>query len=337
MSDMFAAPLPEIPRISSDGHRRSLWFAVLIIALVFLAAGVLFAYRARTPSPLAPHSNQSAQEFLIHYGVNTSWYSVSGTRASSVDHPSSLPQSSLGIIEAVAPLPSGAYPVLARIPGESGIVFGVASPNGAFIPVEANGTYKEGLVERPDGLIAFSTFIPAKGILSTGPTIASSFGTASTTGAWHVFVTDSSTDKMAVRDIGQGFGPRFLPDGSILALGTAGVVRIDPTTKARSVVIDTPYLPPGAYDVSADLTHVVLANVSHESVEVYALTTKPQLSATHVGSIPASLYPFAFMPNGDLFGLDPKTPQTAHVYSLATPAFPLVSDVLFTNTPAQKI
>lgn len=333
MSDPFEVPPPEMPRISSGERHRGFWFGVLVLALVLLAAGVLYAYRTRTATSPTSQPSQSAQEFLVHYGVNSSWYSVVGTQVAPLDHAPSAPNNTLGIIEIASKLPNGAYPVLTRIPGESGIVFGIASPDGAFIPVDANGTYKEGLVERSAGLIAFSAFIPAKGIHSVGPAAASSFGIASTSGVWHVMVGNLSADKVVVRDVGQGFGPRFLPDGSILALGKDGVVRIDPSTHSRTVIIDTPYLPPGAYAVSPDLQHVALANVSHESVEVYSLATGPQPVATLIGSIKSSLYPFAFMPNGNLFGLDPKTPQTAHVYSLTTPGLPLVSDITLKVTP----
>lgn len=287
--------------------RRSslLWwtFFLGLIAACVVAILLIFAHPGITSAPVGMTSD-TAGEFFLRSGASIAWYpSSAGSTIHAELSPAIAVQIPLNITEAL-PASNGLYPVLATMPtaqnSDMKSVFGIADTKGAFKPIDASGRFKEGLTA--DGaMVAYATFIPASGIATTGP-MALNATQATSTGSWEIRVVDLTAANPKAVVLGQGSDPRFLLDGSILAFGSEGVVRIDPQTKVRTVVVPHAAGVVGTYAVSPDLAHFAVSDVPlGATTTVYALSADGDASV--VGAIGAPLAAIGFSSNDELVGI----------------------------------
>jgi hypothetical protein len=126
---------------------------------------------------------------------------------------------------------------------------------------------------------------------------------ATSTGAWEIRTVDLGTATSSPVSIGQGSDPRFLPDGSFLAFGEEGVVRIDPKDGSRTIVVPHAKGLVGSYAASPDLSRIAVSNLFTDGVTtVYALSPDGR-EASALGVITTRLYPIAFASNDELVGM----------------------------------
>jgi hypothetical protein len=284
------------------------WWTIGLGAVAACVVGLLFASSGSHPLPIiGENGSHPSSEFAMRYGGSTVWYSVRGNRVMAESGPSTGRDVPLSVVEALSPH-SGLYPVIALMPGTNGQQpeVGIADTNGAFLALDASANPKEGLSSDGGTRIAYAAFAPAPGIAAGGPA-ALFAATASSSGSWQVRVVDLSAASPKPVSVGQGSDPRFLPDGSILALGSEGIVRIDPATRARTVVVPHATGAVGSYAVSPDLSFAALSDLSPAalggaSVTVYAISSDGQ--AASVGSVPEAFYPIAFTSDNSLIGVN---------------------------------
>lgn len=282
-----------------------LGWTVLAGAVAACVIAIMFVFYVR---PGAVHTTSGtastvSDEFVLRSGANIGWYSASPDGSF---HAKVSPSTAAGIpitVTEALPASHGLYPVLATVStadaSDMHSVFGIADANGAFKSIDSKGRFKEGLTA--DGpVVAYAAFIPAVGAAATGP-LALNATLATSTGSWEVRLVDLSATNPEAVSIGQGSDPRFLPDGSILAFGNEGVVRIDPKTKARTVVVAHAAGTVGTYAVSPDLAHFALSDVPLGAMTtVYAFS--PERGATVAGTIDAPLAAIGFVSNDELAG-----------------------------------
>jgi hypothetical protein len=214
------------------------------------------------------------------------------------DGPTLSADSPIRVIEAAPGSPQGAWPVIARIPSPDGgtqVAVGIAE-DGAFRPIDADQTMKEGLTMHGNTL-AYAAFVPLAGTRTFGP-LAALAPLSTTTGSWEIRTVDLGDASDTPASLGQGSDPRFLPNGDILAYADEGVVRIDPKDGTRTVVVPRrSSFVVGLYAASPDLSRIAVSDALN-SIEIYALSSDGTASST--GSIADALAPISFFGDNKL-------------------------------------
>ena len=295
------------------GTSRTFWifFWVLVVAAVIMGTYLLgiFGY---LPS-LFHRSAALPEDFSVVEGGGLHWYQLTGSKATEV--PSSdavvIKDSSVSVIQASAKLAAALTPVLARASattGPIGTLMGVVNAKGAFTALVSDGSQKEGLTTAPNGAIAYAMFTPASTTSMSG-LLGGLIFEQPNAGTWNIVLLTIQNHTPHI--IGQGYDPRFLSNGSIMALGSEGVVILSPISSKRTVLIPQKHLLPGMYAVSDDLTHIVLMNPP-SSFDVYSFN-QSTLNVTKLRTLPIQP-PVTFLPDGRLLNLTSST--TASVYNV---------------------
>lgn len=280
---------------SSSRVRWGIASGVAAIIVITLALVAYLTYgRARPSSPATAQGNTA---FLLHANSASSWWNYAAPdTVQRITAPASFVKAT-GVtpIEEARVLSSGDVPALVRAgPSPTVAAFGLIGPNGAFRSLTNDPFPKEGLTTNASGSqVAYAVLEP-----SGQPPHFSA--------AWHIKLYDfSATTMPAAVDLGEGFEPRFLQNGDILAMSPAGMVEIQPTAKKQIVLSRTAVLWPGMYAASADGSYVATAATA-TSTAVYALdaTTTPATLA-RIGTIDYFAYPVAFLQNGQLIAERP--------------------------------
>ena len=296
------------------GNSRTFWlfFWVLVVSAAIMGIYLLsiFGY---LPSLSHRSSGSVSEDFSVIEGGGLHWYQLVGSKATEV--PSSdaivIKDGSVSIIQVGMRLAGGITPVLARPStgnGSTGILVGVVHSDGSFTALVADGSLKEGLTTAPSGAVAYAAITPASTTPTTGPFAGLIFERPNA-GTWNIVTLTVQNPTPHV--VGQGYDPRFLSNGSILAQGSEGVVIIDPTNGNRAVLVPQKSLLSGMYAVSDDFTRIAIMNPP-SSFDVYSFD-QSTLTATKLGSLPI-MPPITFLPDGRLLDLTSST--TADVYNV---------------------
>jgi hypothetical protein len=292
-------------------------FVLVILILLASAAGGLWWYAKHLP--VSPQE-VSASEFSWENGGAVAWFSLSGSTLTALSGPSKAPSiPGVAIREASSETSGGTYPVLVLRDTEDGsdtqTVFGIFDSAGAFLPIDTEGGFKAGLTAKGN-ILAYAAFIPHPGTPAAGPAAFSSLY-ATSTGSWEIRMVDLNATTSSPVSLGQGSDPRFLADGSVLAFGNEGAVRIDPNDLSRTVIV--PHAPGiiGSYAASPDLSRIAVSNLFGDgATTIYAISPDGR-EASAIGVITARLYPIAFASNDELVGMSVAS---------STPEAYLVSD-----------
>lgn len=231
--------------------------------------------------------------------------------------------------------------VLGTAPGISGMFFGRKDAAGDIDLYMTGGTNKADLTARKDGIAVFAaqevrppfpsleppTDEPAESEteehfvaeeiadpLSVGPSKASYSD---------MFAVEVDTGK--ITGLGAGRNPRFTADGFIIALAENGVVRIDPKTGERMLLIPRTYAAlQGA--VSPDGSIVAVPAPDFMSLEFFSLADPANPS--NIGYLmfeKAGPYPTAFTDNGHFFVRTDT--NSAQLYKIPTEKLPVATPV----------
>jgi hypothetical protein len=159
------------------------------------------------------------------------------------------------VTESVASGKAGESVVLALVPGKPGVLAGVAAADGTILALVSGGTNKADLLVRSDGIAVFSSSpVPPPSApvdtgddtdaagpdevgSATGPGVPSAPVAAAPLSATYPQLVSVNTATRAIRSLGLGYSPRLLADGMVVALAPEGIVKINPATGARTVVL----------------------------------------------------------------------------------------------------
>lgn len=231
----------------------SKYILIAVVVLVLAVAGFFgfkfFQYQKaigvlpNEQSPIVFYENGSSGQYWVRERVLTK--TVDTTRADGVSIYETV-QSPLNIEEKI---------VLGTIPElEEGMFLGLARPDETILLLLTGGTNKAELAVRKDGLIVVVTSTPPP---PSEPSLGVE-GEESTVPEEHGFVENPVDDvafiPVSVRtnypellaieidtgkitSLGAGRNPRFTEDGSVIAVAPNGVVKINPETGERTLVI----------------------------------------------------------------------------------------------------
>ncbi len=296
------------------------WIAAGVI-VVLAAAGTVALLTVRQPSSVAQPASQYA---LFRLGLNATWYRVmpDGTVAQVVAPPSFASTPEAAAVEMVPALPSGAVPALVRTgPNTVATGFGLFSTAGAYEPLTTDSMPKESLTEN-----AARTALAYAGLVASGS--SKHFATE-----WHTMLYVVGAASSAVRDLGQGSDPHFLPNGDLLVASAMGIVEINPTSGVRSAAIRDGNFGPGAFTVSPDGRYAA-ALQSASSTAVYAIRATTPVTLAQVGATDYLALPFAFLPNGEFVTMHADVPGMVSTYSVsATGLTPVQNASSTSSTP----
>jgi len=180
--------------------------------------------------------------------------------------------------------------VLASVPGRVGTVAAVRHANNDLTLLVAGDTNKADLSVRSDGVVVFSTTLASEESETTGTPVdevsddngveEEGFATGPVAGAPVALpsampqLVSVNLHTSAIKSLGQGYSPRLASDGSVTALASEGVVRIDPVTHMRSVILAY-QSPVGAQGRISPSGKTVALPGGNGSIEFYDLTGAP--------------------------------------------------------------
>ena len=153
---------------------------------------------------------------------------------------------------AESPVNSEEEVVLASVPGVPGIAAAIRTSDEAIRLLVAGDTNKSDLLVREDGIAIFTSVaapLPlAEGEAPSDPNAEENtveetgyatgpvdFGAVETMPFPELVAVNIRTSQ--ITSLGQGYSPRLQDDGSVLAITPEGVMRIDPVSLARTVVV----------------------------------------------------------------------------------------------------
>lgn len=256
--DESLGPHPKSP-VSSTGAL----IVGAVVIVILLALGYLFFGASKGPSA-AP----GGARVLFHQGASALWYELDGSALRAVPAPPGFDESSLRVLEAGAALATGETPVLAKSGQYASL--GLVRADGSLLPLIDDQTKKVGLALRGDGLVAFS--------FTTDSSASSSVE------SWRIATVALYAHAAKAVELGIGYGPRFASDGSVIALGNEGLVRIDPSTGARDVLIDRVALP-DVFALSADASRVLISNPITGTLDLFEIKSAKPARVSYVGSV----------------------------------------------------
>ena len=296
------------------GTSRTFWIFFWVLAVSAVIMGIyLFTISHRSSSMFhQPPGIPTSESFSIVAGERLHWYQLTGSKATEVTASDAVvvKDGSISVIQVGTKLAEGT-PVLARssiTTGPKGTLVGIVHTDGSFAALVSDGSQKEGLTTAPSGAVAYAAFTPASTTPAGAPFADLVFG-QSNADMWNIVTLTVQNPTPHI--VGQGYDPRFLHNGSILAQGNEGVVILNPANGNRTVLIPQAHLFSGMYAVSADLTRIVLTNPP-SSFDVYSFD-QSTLTATKLGSLPI-LPPVTFLLDGRLLNLTNST--SANVYNV---------------------
>ncbi len=193
----------------------------------------------------------------------------------------------------------GEAAVLAIVPGEPGILAGIARSDGTVMALVSGGTNKADLIMRADGVMIFSSLpvpppsapsdagdetadaaVPDEVGSLSGPGAASAPVAAAPLAATYPQLVAVNTATRAIRSLGLGYSPRLLADGMIVALAPEGIVIVDPATGARRIAL--PLANTGGAFGAISPTGTLAAVPSPENTSVRFYRIAPDGSGTPV-------------------------------------------------------
>lgn len=257
-------PMPPTPSRVEGHHREALWWTLVLVILI--ALGVLWFWGASVERV------DSSFPRIVFYGAGApAWYALdeANARLIAVHGPSVSAKSGAEVLDATTPVSMGdvVTPILAQVKGQPGTVLGIVRPDGTFEPLLADGTEKEGIAARPDGIVAYS--VPAPG------------------GLYELLTFDLVHATRAPVDTGPGRDPAFSQGlGAFLAFVPNGLQFYHPTLATSTLAVFNPG--PGPGDAVSPRGAVVAIADSASSVSFYTLGVAVPPPANFVGTLSAA-------------------------------------------------
>jgi hypothetical protein len=319
------------------------------VPAVLLSAGALVAVCALGAFLFASFTRDDMPEdgVLVRFSADgaSEWYEIRGGSLMPLQYPvASGDASSVSVIESAAAPDGGVYVIGRSIPSEAS-VFGIIGRDGSFSLLRGGETLKSGLVSGPGGTAVFSETLPPpreppaedsfasdeddteeaetppEGTLLTyrrGVDPAPASEPVATPAKRTLMLYDPASET-AFLPIGEGREPRFLQDGSLIALAPEGVVRI-PRTGARIVLL--PLSATGAPGSALSPDGRLLAVNDSGRVGFYALQSSDEAATfSFIGIAPSvgELRDGSFTDEGQYVAL---SAENAALYRLPTPPGP---------------
>ncbi len=242
---------------------------VLILVIVISVAGY-FYFKSVTTKP-------NEIRFAMVERTGKQWYALSGHKVIKVESPFGMDSVNPIVRDVALPLKSSDVPVLVRVSNGSQLAV-VRGSKKVFVPFLPNDTsYKVDITDRPDGMVAFSEY-----------SIATSTGGVEgkwTLASYSLYPQGGLAPETKALLIGNGFSPRFVADGSLVAINSEGLVRVDPTSIGHSVLINRPNVQYGTAAISQDATRVLLPNSVAKTIDFFSIDAKHANSISYIGSI----------------------------------------------------
>jgi hypothetical protein len=181
----------------------------------------------------------------VERGVPT-WYKSEFGMIRKVAGPEGFKKAPVTVLEAVAyGENSNEFVVLAKVDGVEGISLGILHANNTFENVLSDGTNKADLAVRPDGIALYGAMMG---------------------GESHLMQIDLTKSGTLPSDLGRGRSARLFTDGFFLAISDKGIVRIDPSREANTILLPNS----DAYELSSTLsrdgTTAVVSNTSGKTI-----------------------------------------------------------------------
>lgn len=225
---------------------------VVVVVLVILAlayfAQKLFSYQ----SVIDALPDEGSTVTFVEQGMPERYVFAENILTRSIDAPLA---NGVVIHERVSsPVTSGEEVVLASVPDGQGLFFGTLATDGVLTLLVSGDTNKADLSVSTDGIAVFSASpsILLEEVPVSAPQEDDDDGIDETYTAtepapapaeiapvgsdFPQLIAVNLTTK-AITPLGLGYSPRLLQDGTIVAIAPEGVVKIDPRTKAREVIL----------------------------------------------------------------------------------------------------
>lgn len=179
--------------------------------------------------------------------------------------------------------------VLASIPGSPGLFAGILSADGVLDLLVSGDTNKSDLSVSAEGIAVFSaspaflveeeTALPSDeenddGVNETYEAAApAEVAEVPTPGSIFPQLIAVDVATRAIMPLGLGYSPRILSDGMVLAIAPEGVVKINPRTNARELVVAYPVTELGGSISPSGMTAALPG--PNATLEFYSLTGTP--------------------------------------------------------------
>jgi hypothetical protein len=300
-----------------------------VIVIAAIAAGY-FLLRGGTIPVITQSAVAQGSRVEFTGGAGAVWYEANGNNLTPVSGPSGFDAVSVKVLEAAPALPSGDRPVLAQVPGQ-GVALGILRGS-LFIPILSDGTDKEALFVRPDGIAVFAvpapvaSTAPAKGaqppiILTNAPARAH---------GWNIEMVNLGAKNPTAKLLAAGLPIGISGNGSVLAVTAEGVTSIGLGGGPSGVIVSSasPVLS-GA--LSADGTMLAVVNPLTHAADVYAVNPSNPAGTTYRFSTSKGAQSVAFS-GGTLLV---RTEGTVAAYTLTgATSLPSPATLIIRNAPA---
>ncbi|MBY0111065.1 hypothetical protein K2Y00_03650 [Patescibacteria group bacterium] len=314
---------------------------IVLTVLIIIILGVLgylglmfFGYqRAENALP-----EQGSEILFVDRGVGERY--VMEGKALVLAMPEPLPDGIVVHESVPSPLVAGESVILATAPGVPGMIAGIAHTDGDVTLLAAGGTSKSNLLVREDG----------RAIFVTNPSVVIEEASAGEEGAEDTVeetgsASEPSSPALAaqapastpsqlisvhigtgtITALGVGHGPRLLADGSILALSKQGVVKINPVTGDRSLILPYESTDTPAGGISPSGTVVALSGADVGQLEFYRINPSGAAAPVHLGFVEfeGDITRVAFTDDEHLFLR--TNVQVARLYQIPTESLPVAT------------
>ncbi len=294
------------------GTKLLIFFGAVIALLVAGEAYLMVASAAYIPA------KKTRVEFSSS-GI-PSWYEISSSsRVTPIPGAALLGNGSLVVLEQKPAPVSGQIMVLARSGSDTNITAGITGVDLPFMPVATSTADKSGLAVYGN-VAVFSETAPLQEATSSivmieGKEVEIRNAPSSPEVLTHTLYTLTLDKKVSPRSLGNGRAAHFLENGSLIALASEGLVRIDTQTLKREVLLARGGADAAGSAISDEGAAVVFYDAVRKTLTFYARESTDPLKYSLRGvAAGVDALDTAFIGTSELLVLSPN--NTAFIYPI---------------------